>query len=105
MPVGPETSGVVEAGRAVSAAPAVAPVDPSVARSWLLVPGSADGLGLRPWVRIADVASDHWDADVALLRDCGSDLPRIARAEALLGAAEVFGLDAGAAGRRRSDYA
>ncbi|GAA1060997.1 HpcH/HpaI aldolase/citrate lyase family protein [Agromyces bracchium] len=111
MPVGPETSGVVEAGRTASAAPAALPatVDPSVARSWLLVPGSADGLahriaasaadvvvvdledgvaaadkpaardalaeavgsGLRPWVRIADVASDHWSADVALLRECG----------------------------------
>ncbi|MDQ0892771.1 HpcH/HpaI aldolase/citrate lyase family protein [Agromyces ramosus] len=85
-------------------------VPAGLARSWLLVPGSAPGLasrvaasgadvvvvdledgvapadkgrarhalaaaadaGLRPWVRIADVASDEWRTDVALLR--GRDL-------------------------------
>jgi len=38
------------------------------------------------------------------IRD-GSDLPRIARAQALLDAAAAFGIDTDAAGRHVSDYA
>ena len=112
-------SGAVDAGGSASAAPPVAPVapvHPAIARSWLLVPGTADALAdriagsaadvvvvdledgvapdrkgearralvaavaalaesaspVRPWVRIADAASDEWRADVALL--AGRDL-------------------------------
>jgi citrate lyase subunit beta/citryl-CoA lyase len=109
-------SGAVDAGRSASAAPPVASVRPAIARSWLLVPGTADeladriaasaadivvvdledgvapdrkgearralvaavallaesGWAVRPWVRIADAASDEWRADVALL--AGRDL-------------------------------
>lgn len=99
------TASVVGAGTA-HAVPA------GLARSWLLVPGSAPdlerrvaasaadvvvvdledgvaadekgrarralvdlaGAGLRPWVRIADAASDEWRTDVALLRGRGLDL-------------------------------
>ncbi|KZE92173.1 Citrate lyase subunit beta-like protein [Agromyces sp. NDB4Y10] len=116
------TTGAVDAGRPAPAAPAAASVTtstkvaPAIARSWLLVPGTADrladrirsssadvvvvdledgvapdrkgearralaaavaeldraGIAERPWVRIADAASDEWRADVALLR--GRDL-------------------------------
>jgi citrate lyase subunit beta/citryl-CoA lyase len=114
--------GAVDAGPSAPAAPAAASValaaavGPDIARSWLLVPGTADsladriagsaadvvvvdledgvapdrkgearrafvaalaalaasGTGTRPWVRIADAASDEWRTDVALLR--GLDL-------------------------------
>lgn len=115
------TTGAVDADHSAPAAPAAASVAgaavaPAIARSWLLVPGTADALAeriassaadvvvvdledgvapdrkgearrafaaaatalassrpaVRPWVRIADAASDEWRADVALLR--GRDL-------------------------------
>lgn len=48
-------SGAVDAGRSASAAPAVAPIDPAMARSWLLVPGTADALADRIAGSTADV--------------------------------------------------
>ena len=48
-------AGAVDAGHPASAAPAVAPVDPAIARSWLLVPGTADALADRIAGSAADV--------------------------------------------------
>lgn len=51
----PHAAGAVDTGHPVSAAPAVAPVDPAIARSWLLVPGTADALADRIARSAADV--------------------------------------------------
>ena len=54
----PHAAGAVDAGRPAPAAPAVAPVasvDPAIARSWLLVPGTADALADRIARSAADV--------------------------------------------------
>lgn len=54
----PHAAGAVDAGHPASAAPAVAPVaavDPAIARSWLLVPGTADALADRIARSAADV--------------------------------------------------